>query len=108
MELIDYIYYETYIMESKIVANIVGKRIGRATSLNRGKIYLATNANHDTFICSGYSGWENGYMGVKAFFEKTVPVKMNIHFYKNIIFFDNNEDETVFKEIFRKMSEELI
>lgn len=95
----DYIYYEVYIGECGIiVANIVGKRIG---SLNRGKIFLATKTNHDAFICSGYSG-QVGRSHVKTFFEKIIPVKINM-VYTNVVFFNNDEDRAVFKEILENL-----
>lgn len=60
--------------------------------------------------------WGWSYDGVKTFFEKVVPISevifdeirgIRIHFSKNDVIFENDEDKESFKEIFRKMAEEL-
>ena len=132
----NYNYAEIKLANSNVVNKYVGKTIDwkeNDPARQKGKIFLAytttTNGhNHvaEAFLCSGYGGWEDArcqpayggwsYDGVKTFFEKVVPISkvifdeirgIRIHFNKNDVIFENNEDKESFKEIFRKMVEEL-
>ena len=136
----NYNYAEIKLANSKVVNKYVGKIIDwqeNDPARQKGKIFLAytttTNGhNHvaQSFLCSGYGGWEDArcqpeyggwsYDGVKTFFEKVVPISrvieaisddeirgIRMHFSKNDVIFENDEDEESFIEIFRKMAEEL-
>jgi hypothetical protein len=121
---------------SSVVRRYVGKIIDRKENdpaRHKGRIFLAYTTESNGwniakgFLCSGYRGWEDvecqpdgggwTYLGVKTFFEKVVPIStlfnegIRMYFDKkdnHLIFENGEEDETAFKELFRKMaSEEL-
>lgn len=128
----DFNYREVKLLanaNSDIVSKYVGKIIDRRENdpdRHRGKIFMAyTTASNGWdiakgFICVGYSGWEDvecqpeygwPYIGVKTFFKKVVPIscKAGMYFDKrsNYLIFEKPEDGEAFKELFRKMVEEL-